>query len=72
MGTTDDPATTIAEPILLRVEEVAHLLSIGRTRVYDLIMAKDLRSVKIFGARRVPRTAVDEYVSSLLNEEVAA
>jgi excisionase family DNA binding protein len=53
------------EPILLRVDEAAHLLGIGRTRVYDLIRLGLLRSVKVFGSRRIPRDAIDEYVRSL-------
>lgn len=53
------------EPILLRVEEAARLLGIGRTRLYDLIRLDLLQSVKIFGARRIPRSAVDAYVESI-------
>ncbi|GAB3569965.1 hypothetical protein GCM10027445_22630 [Amycolatopsis endophytica] len=54
------------EPILLRVDEAAHLLGIGRTRVYDLIRLGQLRSVKVFDSRRIPRDAIDEYVRSLM------
>lgn len=50
------------EPVLLRVEEAAYLLGIGRTRVYDLIRSDQLESVMVFGARRIPRTAIDDYV----------
>ncbi|MPY97951.1 MAG: helix-turn-helix domain-containing protein [Actinophytocola sp.] len=53
------------EPVLLRVEEAARLLGIGRTRVYDLIRLEQLQSVKVFGARRIPRVAIDDYVRSL-------
>lgn len=55
------------EPILLRVDEAARLLGIGRTRVYDLIRLDLLQSVKVFGARRIPRTAIDAYVESILD-----
>jgi excisionase family DNA binding protein len=68
MDAAHDTATT--EPLLLRVEEAAHLLGIGRTRVYDLIRLDLLRSVKVFGSRRIPRQSVTTYVQSLL-EEVA-
>lgn len=57
-----------SEPLLLRVEEAAHLLGIGRTRVYDLIRLNLLQSVKVFGARRVPRQSLNSYVESLLLE----
>lgn len=56
------------EPILLRVEEAARLLGIGRTRVYDLIRLDLLQSVKVFGSRRIPRDAVEAYVRSLTKE----
>lgn len=51
---------------LYRVEEVAQLLGVGRTRVFDLIKLGELRSVKIGGSRRIPATALDEYVERLL------
>lgn len=51
---------------LYRVEEVTQLLGVGRTRVFDLIKLGELRSVKIGGSRRVPATALDEYVERLL------
>ncbi|GAA1986626.1 hypothetical protein GCM10009754_75740 [Amycolatopsis minnesotensis] len=70
---TATQATEAANPLLLRVEDAATLLTIGRTRVYDLVRSGDLKSVKIFGARRIPRSAVEDYIAKLLkeSEEVA-
>ena len=51
---------------LLRVEEVADVLDISRTRVYDLIRSGELQSLKIGGSRRVPSTAVQLLVDRLL------
>jgi hypothetical protein len=47
----------MSEPvkILLRVEEVARMLDIGRYRVFDLINSSDLVSVKIGASGRIPR-----------------
>ncbi len=56
--------------LLYRVEEVAKLLDVGRTAVFDLVRSGELASVKIGGARRIPRQAVDDYITHLL-EEVA-
>lgn len=53
---------------LYRVEEVARILRIGRTKVFDLIRSGALASVKIGGSRRVPARSVAEYVSRLLGE----
>lgn len=57
--------------LLLTAEEAAKLLHIGRCKVYDLIRNNELRSIKIGASRRIPRSAVEEYVSRLLAEEVA-
>ena len=51
---------------LLTPEEAAQALGIGRTLVYELIGSGRLRSVRIGACRRVPVTAVDEFVAELL------
>lgn len=62
-GTT--PVTTLDTKLLYRVEDVAKLLDVGRTAVFDLIRSGELVSVKIGGARRIPRQAVDNYINHL-------
>jgi len=52
-------------PFLLRPEEVAKALAIGRTAVFELIRTGELRSVKIGKSRRIPADAVVEYVAGL-------
>jgi len=49
--------------LLLPVEEAARRLSIGRSLMYELLGAGEIRSVRIGRLRRVPVTALDEYVS---------
>lgn len=44
------------------------ILTISRWKVFDLIRVRELRSVKIGGLRRVPRSAIDEYIARLLAE----
>jgi excisionase family DNA binding protein len=51
--------------LLLRPEEVARSLAIGRTAVFALIRTGELRSVKIGGSRRIPADAVTEYLAGL-------
>lgn len=57
--------------ILLTVNEAAARLAIGRTSLYELIARRELRTVKIGRARRVPVSAVDELISRQLRDQVA-
>jgi excisionase family DNA binding protein len=57
------------QPRLLRVEEAAQLLGIGRSLAYDLIRTGRLRSIKIGSRRLIPLAAIDEAISALLEEE---
>ena len=60
------------EPVdLLRVEDVALRLQVGRTAVYDLLRSGALRSVKIGGSRRVTLAALAEFVATLDARSVA-
>jgi excisionase family DNA binding protein len=58
-----------AEPgvrvLLVRPEDAARVLGIGRTKVYELIRSGALRSVRVGGLRRVPVAALDEFVARL-------
>ena len=58
-------------PILFTPEEVARLLGIGRSRVYDLIRTRELRSVKVGCSRRISARALSDYVTSLELSEPA-
>lgn len=51
--------------LLYRPEEAADLLGLGRTKVYELMRAGGLRSVKVGVLRRIPATALVEFVASL-------
>ena len=49
---------------LLRVAEVAERLTISRAMVYRLLETKQLRCVSIGVAKRIPASAVDEFIHS--------
>lgn len=55
-------------PQLFTVEQAANILTISRWKVFELIRLRELRSVKIGGLRRVPGSAIDEYIARLLRE----
>ena len=50
-------------PETLRVEEVAQILGIGRTKTYDLIKQGVILTLKLGGARRVSRQGVDRMLA---------
>jgi excisionase family DNA binding protein len=58
----------MTDRLLLRPEEVAELIGVGRTKVYELMGSGLIRSVKIGNSRRVPRIAVDEFVAMLQSD----
>lgn len=53
---------------VLKVEEAAELLKIGRSAVYDLMRTGRLRSFKVGRSRRIPRDAIAEAIDLLLRE----
>lgn len=56
--------------ILLTVNEAAARLAIGRTTLYELIATRELRTVKIGRARRIPESAVDEWITRRLRDQM--
>ena len=51
--------------LLFTVVEVAKILSLSRTKVYELLYAGELPSVKIGASRRVRRADLEKFVSDL-------
>lgn len=51
--------------LLLRVEEAARRLGIGRSSMYRLLASGDIESVRVGGLRRIPVPALDDYVDRL-------
>jgi excisionase family DNA binding protein len=62
-----DNVTGLDRPrVLYRIEEAAQLLSVSKSRVYELIRSGQLRTVKVGKSHRVPARSLDEYVAMLL------
>jgi excisionase family DNA binding protein len=51
--------------LLLTPEQAAEVLSIGRTRLYQLVATGQLPSVKLGASRRITRQSLERYVASL-------
>ncbi len=60
--------STYIAPRVLRVEEAAQALGIGRSLVYDLIRSGRLRSFKVGSRRLIPIAAIDEVITKLSGE----
>jgi excisionase family DNA binding protein len=53
------------DKLLLTPEEAARTLSIGRSKLYELLRTGSLGSVRIGGSRRIPVAALHAYVVEL-------
>lgn len=54
--------------LLLRPEEAAEYLSIGRTEIFRLIKTGELESVTIGRLRRIPVAACERFVTARVGE----
>ncbi|AZP18274.1 DNA-binding protein [Streptomyces aquilus] len=59
---------TTAHVELLTVKEVMARLKYGRSKVYDLIRSKRLASFTEGRCRRIPESALEEYIRTQLEE----
>lgn len=60
-----DLSSTPPERLLYRVDEVCDLLSLSRSRVFELLRSGELRSVTQGRSRLIPNAALHEYVAEL-------
>lgn len=58
-------ASDVVVPLLHTVESAAERLAVGRTKVFKLMEAGELESVKVGRLRRIPEVALVEYVERL-------
>lgn len=66
-----DPVLVAKQPLLLTLKEACDSLRIGRAKLYDLMSTGQLRYVKIGSARRIPMTALTEFVATLETQRTA-
>jgi excisionase family DNA binding protein len=50
---------------LLTIKEVASILALGRSKVYELVLRGEIPSVKITRSRRVPSDVLQKYITEL-------
>jgi excisionase family DNA binding protein len=62
----DEPEEVVADDkLLLRIEEAAKRLGIGRSLMYRLVLSGQVQSVPLGRLRRIPAEALREYVERL-------
>lgn len=59
------------EKLLLKPEEAAEVLSVGRDRLYALIASGELRSLKLGRSRRIAVADLEAFVASRLASAAA-
>jgi excisionase family DNA binding protein len=65
------PLVLTSESDLLTVAEACAQLRISRWTFYRLVQTRQLLTVKIGSARRVPRTAIAEFIADLSSHQDA-
>jgi excisionase family DNA binding protein len=65
VNTLENSDESFVPLLLLRVEEAALRLGIGRTSMYRLVMTGEVESVQIGGLRRIPAPCIEEYIDRL-------
>jgi excisionase family DNA binding protein len=71
LHTHGEEAPAQREPLLVRVEEAARLLSLSRSMVYQLMDSGVLPSIRCGTARRIPLAALHAWVAQQLHTEQA-
>lgn len=52
----------MSEPLLLRVDEAAELLQVGRNKIYELAAAGEIPSLHIGRQLRIPMESLREWI----------
>jgi len=69
---TATPAHPSPTKLLYTPLEAAALLSLGRSTIYLLMARNQIRSVRIGGSRRIPATALHDYLTTLTQTDGTA
>lgn len=66
MTAISDQAVRTGPRLLLTVPEAAAALAISRSKLYELLAAGTIASIRIDGSRRIPVAALQAYIAALL------
>jgi len=57
----------VVEPLLLRADEAAIVLGIGRTKVFEMLACGELPAIKIGRCVRVPKDRLEKWIDEQAN-----
>ena len=63
---TEDRQRALVQPLLLRTDEVASLLGIGRTKVFELLSSGELPAIRIGRSVRISREHLEAWIDEAL------
>jgi excisionase family DNA binding protein len=69
MSQRDERSLVTQVRLLYSVEEAAELLGIGRTFMFELVATRQVDSIKVGKRRKIPRAALEGYISRLTSEQ---
>lgn len=58
-----------SQHLLLTVEQAGRMLGLGRSKTYELVLKRELASLRVGRRRLVPRRSLEEFVVRRLEEE---
>jgi len=58
----------VGEPLLLRADEAAALLAIGRTKVFEMMAAGELPVIRIGRCVRIPKDQLERWIDDQARE----
>jgi excisionase family DNA binding protein len=64
-----NPPPIPIEPLLVRVEEAARILSLSRSTIYEMMDSGELPSVRRGAARRIPVAALHEWIARQVQQD---
>ena len=53
---------------LLRIDEAAEILKLSRAQIYRLLVRRQIESVRIGRARRIPLSSINEFIERLRSQ----
>ena len=66
---TSTPETLLAGKVLLRVDEVCAILSVGKSLVYDMCACDELANTRVRSALRIYAASVRDYLKKAVPDE---